>query len=269
MTGRRGLGPVVVGRAGRHERAPAAIGGGLSSRSASTYPGRVARKAGRWFNPVTLLLAMGCFVLPFVSVSCGTPGGYAGASPGGTTSYNGVALVVGGRPEVTDGYERAVPAGEDDRLPPQPALAAALVAIAAAGAAAVRVRPVRTRRTTVAALAAAGAAALLVGQVLVEAELTVRVSDHLARMAAEGVALDATKTARDYVQTGHGFLLCLVLLTLVIMVNGVGWWLARPRPALAAPAPTVDLGAPTAGLDPPRSIDSSAPTAVDPWAGSS
>ncbi|MBX6751838.1 MAG: hypothetical protein IRY85_19635 [Micromonosporaceae bacterium] len=228
----------------------------------------MVRKAGRWFNPMTLLLAMACFALPFVSVACDTPGGYAGASPGGTTSYNGVALVIGGRPEVTDGHERPVPPGEDDRLPPQPALAAALVAIVAAGAAAIRVRSVRTRRATVAALAAAGAAALLVGQVLVVAELTVRLSDHLARMAAEGVTLDATKTARDYVQTGQGFLLCLVLLTLVIFINGIGWWRARPRPALVAPAPTVDLRAPTAGLNPPRSIGSSAPTAVDPWSSS-
>lgn len=227
----------------------------------------MVRKAGRWFNPVTLLLAVLCFTLPFVSVACDTPGGYAGAGHGGTTTYNGVALVIGGQPEVTEGYERAVPEGEEERLPAQPALAAALLAIMSGGVLAVIVDRVRTRRAAVAAVAVVGAAALLVGQVLVEAELTVRISDHLARMAGEGVPLDPAKTARDYVQTGPGVQLCLVLLALVIVLNGVGWWRARPRPALVAPAPTVDLAAPT--VAPARPPASGAPTAVDPWAGDS
>jgi len=38
------------------------------------------------------------------------------------------------------------------------------------------------------------------------------------------------------------------------VLNGVGWWRARPRPALVAPAPTVDLAAPTvAPARPPAS----------------
>jgi hypothetical protein len=228
----------------------------------------VVRKAGRWFNPVTLLLAVVCFALPFVSVACDTPGGYAGASPGGTSSYNGAALVVGGQPEVTEGHERPVPAGEDERMPPQPALAAALLAIISAGVLAIRLRPVRTRRAAVAALAVAAGTALLIGQVLVEAELTVRVSDHLTRMAADGVTLDPAKTARDYVLTGQGFQLCLALLILVIVLNSIGWWRARARPALVTPAPTVDLQAPTAASERPRGTGPAAPTAVDPWAGS-
>jgi hypothetical protein len=117
-------------------------------------------------------------------------------------------------------------------------------------------------------LAVAAATALLVGQVLVEAELTVRVSDHLARVAAEGVTLDPEKTARDYVLTGQGVQLCLVLLFLVALLNGIGWWRVRPRPALFTPAPTVDLQAPTAASERPRAADPGAPTAVDPWAGS-
>lgn len=200
----------------------------------------MVRKAGRWFNPVTLLLAAMCFALPFVSVACDTPGGYAGASPGGTSSYNGVALMIGGRPEVTEGHERPVPVGERETLPPQPALAAALLAIVSAAVAAVGVRRLRTRRAAVAALAVTGGTALLVGQALVEADLAVRVSDHLARMAAEGVTLDPAKTAHDYVATGQGFLLCLALLLLVAVLNGVGWWRVRPRPALAATTPAVD-----------------------------
>jgi hypothetical protein len=210
----------------------------------------VLRRAGRWFNPVTLVLTMACFALPFVAVSCDTPGGYAAATAGGSTSYNGVALAIGGRPDVTNGHERPLPAGEDDRLPPQLAIAAALLTIITAGVTAIGVRHVRTRRAGVAVLALVAAAALLVGQVLVEAELTERISDHLARMAAQGVALDPAKAAHDYVQTGPGLPLCLVLLVLVAVVNGVGWWRIRPRPALLVAAL-------------PR--DFNLPTAVDPW----
>jgi hypothetical protein len=120
----------------------------------------------------------------------------------------------------------------------------------------------------VAALAITGGTALLVGQVLVEAELTVRVSDHLARMAADGVALNPEKTASDYVLTGHGVQLCLLLLALVTVLNGVGWWRSRPRPALFAPSPTLDLAAPTVPGRPAGATDPAAPTAADPWAGS-
>jgi hypothetical protein len=73
-----------------------------------------------------------------------------------------------------------------------------------------------------------------VNQALVQAELTLRVSDHLTRLAQQGQKLDPAKTARDYVQTGQGFVLCLLLLALVVVVNGVGWWRARPRPALVS-----------------------------------
>ena len=173
-------------------------------------------------------------MLPFVSVGCDTPSGYAGTSPGGSTTYNGVALVVGGKPEVTEGHARPVPPGEDDRLPPQPATAMVLVLIVAATGFAIRVGEPRTRRAYVGGLAAAGATALLVSQALVQAELTLRVSDHLTRLAAAGQKLDPAKSARDYVHTGQGFGLCLLLLVVVIVVNAVGWWRARARPALVS-----------------------------------
>lgn len=192
------------------------------------------RKAGRFVNPTTLILAGLCFVLPFVAVGCDTPGGYAGTSPGGSTTYNGVALIVGGEPEVTAGKERPVPPGEDDELPPQPAAAAVLLLIVAATGFAIRSREPRVRRAQVAVLTAVGATALLVNQALVQAELTLRVSDHLTRLAQSGVKLDPAKTARDYVQTKEGFVLCLLLLVLVAAVNGIGWWRSRPRAALVA-----------------------------------
>jgi hypothetical protein len=195
----------------------------------------VIRRAGRSLNPVTLVLAALCFLLPFVSVSCDTPGGYAGATPGGASTYNGVALVIGGEPEVTDGHERPVPEGQEDRLPPQPALAAALLAILAAAVLTITVAHQRARRAAVAVLAAVGGTAVLVGQALVEAELRVRVSDHLAQLAQDGVRLDPAKNAGDYVHTGQGFQLCLVLLAILAAANGIGWWRGRPRPALVVP----------------------------------
>lgn len=191
--------------------------------------------AGRWLNPGTLLLAAVCFALPFVSVSCGTPGGYAGAAPGGTTTYNGVALVVGGEPEVSEDRRRPVPPGEHEQLPPQPVLAGALFAVLAATVLTVVLRPARRRRGAVATLAAAGALALVAGQAIVVGELTARVDDHLARVA-QTEPVDAAKAAGDYVLTGPGFLLCLALLMVVAVVNGVGWWRLRPRPALTAGA---------------------------------
>lgn len=202
------------------------------------------RKAGRWFNPTTLILAALCFALPFVSVGCDTPGGYAGASPGGSSAYTGLALVIGGAPEVTEGHERPVPAGESDRLPPQPALGAVLLAIVAATTVTIVGTRVRTRRGAVTALTAVGATALVVGQALVQAELTVRVSDHLNRVALAGERLDPAKTAHDYVHTGPGFTLCLVLLLTVAAINAVGWYRARPRPALVAHAPAQDPWSP-------------------------
>jgi len=198
----------------------------------------VVRKAGRWLNPVTLTLAVLCFVLPFVSVSCDTPGGYAGADVGGTSSYNGVALVVGGEPEVDEAHRRPVPPEEDDRLPPQAALAGALLAILAAAVGSVTIGHKRTRRAAVAVLALAAGTALLVGQVLALAELRVRVSDHLTRVAQSGQQLDPAKNADDYVHTGPGFLLCLTLLVVVAIVNGIGWWRLRPAPALVAHGPS-------------------------------
>jgi hypothetical protein len=198
----------------------------------------VLRRAGRGVSPVTLLLAGLCFLLPFVTVGCDTPGGYGRAAPGGSATYNGVDLVLGGAPDVPSDHLRPVPAGESDQLPVQPAAAVVLVLIVAAIGFGVRVAPTRSRRASVAALAAVAATALLVSQALVQATVTVRVGDHLTRFVQSGGIVPAGKVARDYVQTGQGFTLCLLLLLLVALGNGIGWWLARPRSALVAEEPT-------------------------------
>jgi hypothetical protein len=191
------------------------------------------RKAVRALSPTALVLAGLCFLLPFVTVACDTPGGFGRAAPGGSTTYTGFDLALGGAPDVTPDHVRPLPPGEQDVLPLQPAAAVVLVLVVAALAFAIRVHEMRARRAYVAILAAVAATSLLVNQALVEAEVTLRVSDHLTRYVQAGQTIPA-KTAHDYVQTGQGFGLCLVLLLLTAAVNAVGWWRARPRPALVS-----------------------------------
>lgn len=201
----------------------------------------MVRKAGRFLSPTTLILAGLCFLFPFVTVSCTTPGGYGRVAQGGSTSYTGLDLVLGAEPEVTK--EHLLPPGEqhDDRLGPQPAAGIVLILIIAGTAFAIRVHERRSRRATVGILSAVAATALLVNQALVQAEVTVRVSDHLARLARAPQDIPAGESARDFVQTGPAFVFCLFLLLIVAVGNGVAWWRARPRAALVAEQETAHL----------------------------
>jgi hypothetical protein len=189
-------------------------------------------RIGRWFSPTTLVLAGLCFVLPFVSVACDTPGGYGRAAPGATTTYNGIDLAIGGEPDVAPPNKvRPMPAGADDRLW-LPAATVVLLLIVTGTVLAIAISDRRVRRASLAALAGVAATALLVNQALAEAELAVRVGEQLTE------PLPAGKSARDYVKTGPGFVLALVLLLSVAVANAVGWVRARPRPALVAEEPT-------------------------------
>ena len=189
-------------------------------------------------------LAMLCFVLPFVTVSCDAPGGYGHGQAGTTTTYSGVDLVVGAEPKFSP-PEKAKPpeAARDVKLYPQPAAAAVLLLLVAAIACALRVQDRRARRGGVALLAAIAATALLVNQALVESAVAVKLGDQLTAPLPPG------KVLRDYVNTGPGFGICLLLLLAAALANAIGWWTARARPALvAAPPSTSDL--PTAATEP-------------------
>jgi hypothetical protein len=183
-------------------------------------------KVGRCLSPTALILAGLCFLLPFVTVACDTPGGYGRAAPGGSTTYTGVDLVVGGEPDVSP-PDKVLPSelARDDQLVPHPVV---LLLIVAGTGFAIRMKDRRTRRASVAALASAAATALLVNQALVEAELAVRLGNQLTAPLPQG------KVLHDYIHTGPGFGLCLILLLLVAALNTIGWWRARPRPALVA-----------------------------------
>ena len=79
----------------------------------------------RWLRPAGFVLAGLFLLMPFIAVSCDTPGGYGRAAPGGTTTYTGTDLISGGSPEVTEDKVRE---GADQKLDPQPlAMAAALL----------------------------------------------------------------------------------------------------------------------------------------------
>jgi hypothetical protein len=188
------------------------------------------RRAGRWFSPTALVLVGLCFLLPFATVSCDAPGGYGRAAPGGTTTYTGVDLILGGEPAVSP-PDKIVPSAQarPARLGPAPAAGVVLLLVLAGiGFATSRAQQPRTRRASVAVLAGTAATALLVNQALVESTLAVRLAERLA------VALPAGKSLRDYVHTGIGFGLALSLLFVVTIVNAVGWWRVRSRPALVA-----------------------------------
>jgi hypothetical protein len=194
----------------------------------------------RWLNPTTLGLALLCFVLPFVTVSCNAPGGYGHGQSGSTTSYTGIDLVVGAEPKFTPPDKAKPPeTAHDVKLYPQPAAAAVLLLIVVCIAYAVRVQQPRSRRGGVAVLTAVAATALLVNQALVESAVAVKLGDQLTE------PLPAGKVLRDYVQTGPGFGICLILLLLVAVANTIGWWMVRNRPALVAgppSPPTLPLG---------------------------
>jgi hypothetical protein len=201
------------------------------------------RRAGRWFSPVSLTLAGLCFLLPFVTVSCDAPGGFGRAAPGGTTTYNGVDLMVGGKPDVSPPDRvRPLPTGQDDRLWPQPTAIAVFVAIVIGVGIAVRVGNQRARRAGVAVVAIAAVTALLVNQALVEGELTARVADALTApilVTPSGGGLPVGKRAGDFVHTGAGFIACAALLVLAGVLNALGWWRLRTR--ALPPAETTEL----------------------------
>jgi hypothetical protein len=202
----------------------------------------------RTLTPAGFLLAGLCFLLPFATVSCDAPGGFGRAAPGGTTSYTGVDLVLGGAPSV----DKPAPAAQqrDDRLDVQPLALAAAMLIVGAGVATAVLREARVRRLTAIAIGTAAAIVLVANQATTEGVLAARLREQLA------VPMPAGKRAADFVHTGEGFGACLLVLLCVIVGNAIAaawrsWQVRRERRAFVG-------GSPEAGL----------PIPVDPWAGS-
>jgi actin-like ATPase involved in cell morphogenesis len=214
----------VVAEGALHTLAANADTAGTRARAAATAPagprGRRTPIRRRWLSPVTLLLALLCFVLPFATVSCGLPDGYGHAKPGGTTSYNGLDLALGGSPDVPSEQLLPVDKWRPDRLEPQPLYLAGLLLLGAGLVTAVALARDRRRREVVAGLGVLAGLSLVAGQALVVDRLAVRVR--------EQSAIPADKLARDFVGTSAGFWLTLTLLALLVAGNLVA---LRPRPA--------------------------------------
>jgi hypothetical protein len=198
----------VVAEGAIHAQAAVAAVPGVAGSGSAARRTPVRR---RWLSPATLVLALLCFVLPFATVSCGLPDGYGHAKPGGTTQYNGLDLALGGNPDVQAGQLR--PAGEwrEDRIEPQPFYAAALLVLGTALVTALTLSRQRRRRALVAGLGALAGLSLVAGQALVV--------NRLADRIREQSAVPAGKEARDFVGTGAGFWLTLVLLALLVAGN--------------------------------------------------
>lgn len=182
------------------------------------------RRLARGLSPAGLTLAGLCFALPFVTVGCDAPGGYGRAAPGATTTYSGADLLAGDRPSVSP-PDRLRPVAErrDDRVGPRPGTIAGLALVLAGVVLTVVVADTERRRRFAVASAAGAAVVLAVDQALVESTVTTRLAEQLT------VAIPAGHRATDYVDTGGGFWLCLLLLATTAVANAVGWLRRRRR----------------------------------------
>jgi hypothetical protein len=200
------------------------------------------RQGSRWLTPAGFLLVALLFLMPFATVAC-VPGGYGRTTAAGATTYRGVDLVTGGQPAVTTDHLRPPEQRRDDRVPPQP-LAIAVLVLAIGGALATSVAgSARVRRAVGGTIAGAAALLLLASQAVVVGVLVNKVGSQLTE------PIPADRQVSDYVQTRHGFWLCLLALGGSAVANLLGWRRLR-RPAES------------------HSVEDATtlPTPVDPWA---
>ena len=197
------------------------------------------RRTAARLSPCLIALALLAFLLPFASVSCATPRGYASAGGGVTATYRGITLVVGGEPELTAPQNVPAPGGPtaEDHVPPQLfatvafglALAALVTAWTAIG------QPERPPYWP-AALAAAGAVFLALAQLDFDRTRTARIVERLQQVAP--AALGRADPAA-FVRPGIGFWATLLLLTLAAALNaGLVIAARRARARLTRPVET-------------------------------
>lgn len=140
-----------------------------------------------------------CF-LPFLSVSCDTPGGFGRMEAGGTTTWSGLDLAVGSTPSVDEANLRPAAEQQSDDLGWQPVVAIGILTLA--GAVVLTV----FKRWRAAAIAGFGAAGLLViGELTARSKLVDMVALQVTEPFHQG------KTAGDHVSLGTGFWLVIFL----------------------------------------------------------
>lgn len=177
-------------------------------------------------SPAFLVLALACFLLPFIAVSCDTPGGYGRVTPGGTTSYTGLDLAIGGSPEVTKDHIKPTADQRPDELDWQPLTALAGVLVLGGLTAAVTLRRRRGEVTAAAALAAA--LVLCLAQLRARSVLTSQVADQAGL---------SHRDAAKHVATQYGFWVCLTLLVLALLAAVIDSGRLRRGGRASEPAP--------------------------------
>ncbi len=192
------------------------------------------RRVARWLTPTGFVLAALCFTMAFAVVSCDAPGGYGRSAPGGTTTYTGLDLATGGAPTVDPAHLRPAEQRQPDRLDPQPLALAALMLLVLGAIVAAVVRDTWARRAAMAVIAALAGVFLVANQGTTEALLEARLQ------AQPAVPMPAGRTATDYVHTGNGFGLALLLTIALFLGNLIAWWRAHRglragRPAAEPP----------------------------------
>lgn len=157
------------------------------------------RPLRRLVSPAGLLLALLCFGLPFVAVSCGTT----------TVEYTGLDLVVGGTPTVTE--KNAIDSTPGMPIPVQPL--AVLTVLSIAGGIAVVALP-RVPVLTRAVVASLAALLLMVNEIVTYQRIV-----HELRTSAD-LRIPAGQAA-DMVRMRSGFWFALALLLGVATYNVV------------------------------------------------
>jgi hypothetical protein len=182
---------------------------------------RIARRISTW----ALVIALVVFLLPFVTVSCATPGGQGSVGAGVTAKYSGLTLAIGGDPtlQAVEGRPTPGPPTADDRVPLQPLFALALGLTGVAVVVAMRAR--QRRALGVAAFAGAAGASATVGMAIVDRWLTDRIVATLARQSNPRLA---TTDPATYVNADLGFFLLVLILFGTLGVNALA--LIRSRP---------------------------------------
>ncbi len=202
----------------------------------------------RLLSPAGFLLVTFCFLLPFVTVSCSSPGADASASG----SFTGVDLVVGGPASIASNpqvranlHPMSSAPGPSDELLLEPMgrqpLVVGALAVVALGVLAAALPLVWWRALAGAGIALIAGVLLIGGQVLARRTAFDRTTTGLAGLAAGDSSTPLTIT----VSNGSGFWLAISLLAFL-----AGSWLtilareSRQRPVASVPPDSRGPGEP-------------------------
>ena len=178
------------------------------------------RKLASIGGPASWALALAVMLLPFVSVSCDTPGGFGRMEAGGTTEWSGFDLAFGSAPSVDESHLRPAAEQQSDDVGVQPLILVGALALAVA------IVIVALRPAVAAVLGLVAAVAIVVGTLLARSEVT----DLVAAQATE--TFPPGTSAGDHVAVGLGFWAATALALVGAAMAALG---SRRPPAGAAP----------------------------------